>query len=488
VLTDEVPAGAAHESTTQDFIVVTNRLPVEEVDSGDDRVTWRRSPGGLVTLIHPIMRTRGGSWVGWAGEPGPAPPPFPLEGAWLHPVTLSDVEVDDYYEGQSNATIWPLYHDAVEHPVFHRRWQQAYRMVNHRFAAAAAQLAAPGAVVWVHDYHLQLVPAMLRALRPDVRIGFFLHIPLPPVELFCQMPMRSEIIRGLLGADLVGFQQTLAAHNFLRLARHLLRLRTRGQDVHVAERTVTTGAFPSSIDVDEIEGLAADPAVRSRAGQIRAELGNPRTVLLAVDRLDLSKGIEHRLRAFAELLAERRLDPAETVLVQVAVPNQQRVVQHRSLRERVERQVGRINGEHALLGRSVVHYLHRSYPRDELVALYLAADVMAVTPLRDGMNLVAKEYVAARSDGEGALVLSEFAGAATELRQAFQVNPHDVDRLKDALVEAAGAPAPERRRRMRAMRGYLRRHDVRRWAATYLAALDATEEHHPYRRVIPPFQ
>ncbi len=454
------------------FVVVANRLPVDAVTTEAGQ-QWRRSPGGLVTALHPVLVARRGTWVGWAGGTGPAPEPFELDGLRLHPVPLDATDLERYYEGQSNATIWPLYHDAVETPVYRRIWRASYREVNARFADAAAEVAEPGATVWVQDYQLQLVPAMLRERRPDLRIGFFLHIPFPPIELFMQMPGRSEILRGLLGADLVGFQQRLAAQNFLRLARHLLGLRYQGHTIKVDNRTVKAGAFPISIDVKEMEQLAANPAVQHRAKQIRAELGDPRTVVLGVDRLDYTKGIELRLKAFRELLAEGKMSVPETVMVQVATPSRERVEHYQTLRVRVEREVGRINGEFGKVGVPAVHYLHQSYSRTELAALYCAADVMMVTPLRDGMNLVAKEYVAARADTGGALVLSEFAGAATELKQAFLCNPHDPEAVKAALLRAASIDQVEALRRMRIMQRYLRSHDVDRWAQSFLSELGA---------------
>ena len=307
-------------------MVVANRLPVDEVTDGEGEVAldsvaradgrlWRRSPGGLVTALHPILASNRGTWVGWHGAAGPAPAPFEVDGIRLHPVALTDLEVEEYYEGQSNATIWPLYHDAVETPVYHRHWREAYREVNRRFADATDRVAPPGASVWVQDYQLQLVPAMLRERRPDLRIGFFLHIPFPPIELFMQMPFRAEILRGLLGADLVGFQQRLAAQNFVRLARHLLGLRYEGQSIQVDGRKVKAGAFPISIDTKDMEQMAADPAVQARAKQIRAELGDPETVILGVDRLDYTKGIELRLKAFRELLADGKLKVGDAVMV-----------------------------------------------------------------------------------------------------------------------------------------------------------------------------
>jgi len=434
---------------------------------------WRASPGGLVTALCPVARARQGTWVGWSGAAGPAPEAFDHDGIRLSPVGLSSSDIECFYEGQSNSTIWPLYHDAVEPPAYDRRWSDVYRTVNARFADAAADVAAGGATVWIHDYQLQLVPAMLRARRPDLRIGFFLHIPFPPIELFMQMPLRAEILRGLLGADLVGFQQKLAAQNFVRLARHLLGLRYRSMTIDVDGRGVRAAAFPISIDPSEMEHLAATEEIRARARAIRVELGNPKTLILGVDRLDYTKGIELRLGAFRELLEAGTLTVPETTLVQVATPSRERVEHYETLRTRVEREVGRINGDFGLVGVPAVHYLHQSYSRAELAALYCAADVMMVTPLRDGMNLVAKEYVAARIDHGGALVLSEFAGAANELRHAFLCNPHDPDAVKEALMQAIGVGRSEGRRRMQIMQRYLRAHDVDRWAHSFLEILQA---------------
>jgi trehalose 6-phosphate synthase len=443
----------------------------------DGEVAWRRSPGGLVTALEPVLQDRQGTWVGWHGgsEKDHLPKSFEANGVQLHPVALTGDELERYYEGFSNSSLWPLYHDAVETPVFKRRWWDAYRMVNERFAKAAAEDAAPGATVWIQDYQLQLVPAMLRAMRPDLRIGFFLHIPFPPVELFMQLPRRTEVLRGLLGADLVGFQRPLGAQNFVQLTRHLLGVRTRRNVVEYEGRVVQAAAFPISIDVREMEQLVASEEVQARAKTIRAELGDPKTVILGVDRLDYTKGIERRLKAFRELLSEGRLATPETVMVQVATPSRERVEHYRTLRVKVEREVGRINGEYGRVGQPAVHYLHQSYSRAELAALYCASDVMMVTPLRDGMNLVAKEYVGARVDSGGALVLSEFAGASGELRQAFLCNPHDLDGVKDALMRAIHVDPVEGRKRMNAMHTYIRAHDVRTWADSFLTALGTTD-------------
>jgi len=454
--------------STSSFLVVANRLPVDRV--GDRE--WRRSPGGLVTAIAPVMQRRDGAWLGWTGAAGEELKPFDHDGMHLIPVPLSAREVELYYEGFSNATLWPLYHDVVAPPVYSRVFWDAYRAVNERFARAAADVADPGAVVWIQDYHLQLVPMILRRLRPDLKIGFFLHIPFPPIELFCQLPWRSEIVEGLLGADLVGFQRPGGASNFLRLCRRLLGLHTHRNEIYVDGRTVRVDAFPISVDFAEFDQLARDPRVQDRAKEIRAELGDPEHVLLGVDRLDYTKGIGQRLKAFGELLDEGVITPDEAVFVQVATPTREGVPAYARLRNEIELRVGRINGEHGMLGRQPISYLHQSYDREELAALYCAADVLVVTPLRDGMNLVAKEYVSCRFDLRGALVLSEFAGAGDELRQAFLVNPYDIEGMKRAMLAAMRATPHELARRMRSLRRRVATHNVDKWANDFLSALE----------------
>jgi trehalose 6-phosphate synthase len=482
------PKGSLNSKTRHygdsDFVVVANRLPVDLERLPNGTTSWKRSPGGLVTALEPLLRRRRGAWVGWPGVVDDAvdvaDEPIALDELQLHPVRLSADDVAQYYEGFSNATLWPLYHDVIVKPIYHREWWERYVDVNRRFAEAASHAAAEGATVWVQDYQLQLVPKMLRTLRPDLTIGFFLHIPFPPVELFMQLPWRTEIIEGLLGADLVGFQLAGGAQNFLFLSRRLVGantsrgavgVRSRFGEVELASRAVRVGAFPISIDSGALDHAARDRNVRRRAREIRAELGNPRKVMLGVDRLDYTKGIDVRLKAFSELLAEGRAKRDDTVLVQLATPSRERVESYQTLRNDIERQVGHINGEYAEVGHPVVHYLHRPVARQELVAFFVASDVMLVTPLRDGMNLVAKEYVACRSDLGGALVLSEFTGAAAELRQAYLVNPHDLEGVKDAIEAALNQPVEEGRRRMRALRRQVLAHDVDRWARSFLEAL-----------------
>jgi trehalose 6-phosphate synthase len=457
-------------------VVVANRLPVDQVTDPDGTTRWQRSPGGLVTALEPFVAGRGGAWVGWSGSAGEAPEPFESGGMQLMPVPLSEEEVDGYYEGMSNASLWPLYHDVVEKPEYHRRWWDTYVQVNRRFAARAAEVAGEDAIVWVHDYQLQLVPALLRQLRPDLTIGFFLHIPFPPYELFTQLPWRSAIIEGLLGADLVGFQRPNAASNFVQLARRLHDLPTKHHAVEYDGRTVAAKAFPISIDVASFDRLASSEEVIARAKEIRTELGSPDKMVLGVDRLDYTKGIGVRLAAFEELLEDGVVSAPETVLVQVATPSRERVEHYVHMRETIEQQVGHINGVYGSIAGPAVHYFNQSMPREELAARYRAADVMLVTPYRDGMNLGAKESVAARGDLGGALVLSELAGAAAELKQAYLVNPHDIAGVKAQLVRALRQEPADGARRMRAMRRYLAKNDLEHWATSFFDALRAQAE------------
>lgn len=465
---------------TNSFVVVANRLPVDLETAADGTREWKASPGGLVTALSPVLEEHQGCWVGWPGVADEAPEPFTTDnGVLLHPVRLTQQDFEAFYEGFSNATLWPLYHDLIVTPVYNRDWWDAYREVNLRFANEVAAVAAENATVWVQDYQLQLVPGILRQLRPDLTIGFFLHIPFPSPDLFRQLPWREELVRGLLDANLIGFHLESNARNFLELAR------TQGLEVEgkVSTRAVTArivtgsghsvgvGAFPISIAANEFSdnGNAGD------AAQLRAELGNPKHVILGVDRLDYTKGILQRLTAFEELLETGALNPDKVTFVQLATPSRERIDHYRATRSKVEEAVGRINGRFGRLGAPVVHYQHSSVPKDVLRRYYRLADIMLVTPFKDGMNLVAKEYVASHGDGTGALVLSEFAGAAAELTQANLCNPFDIESIKRALLSAVKAleESPDTmRERMTEMNEQVRRHDIALWSQSFLGALD----------------
>jgi trehalose 6-phosphate synthase len=468
------------------LVLVANRLPIERVTTTDGLQAWRRSVGGVVTALEPVLRAHD-IWIGWDGLRHPHAPACPMSpvaaghspyaDVRLHQLHLTRTQVEAYYEGYANQTLWPLYHDRVAddvaRPRFERAWWMAYQQVNRAFAEAAAELASPGATVWVNDYHLQLVPAMLRTLRPDVRIGFFLYIPVPTVENFAELPERAEILRGVLGADLVGVNRLADVHAFLRLVGEELGLHAADGMLDYDDRQVEVRAFPYSVDVGHIQAYAERILARNEPNRVRKKYGDPHTLILGVERLDYTKGIGERLDAFRALLADGRLNPRTTVHVQVAAPSRERITAYRMLSVRIAEQVRAINAEFGQPGRPVVHYISETLSHDELIPMYLAADVMAVTPLRDGMNLVAKEYVAARVDFDGALILSTSAGAADELSQAYLVNPRKPQALADILAQAAHAAPAERRTRMKALRASLGNHDARRWGDGFLRQLCA---------------
>ncbi len=473
------------------LVVVANRLPVKLVpleerendqrNSGESGgMKWVTSPGGLVAALTPAMVDYdGAAWLGWTGETGgESLEPFNHDGLLLVPVGLSEQERELHYEGMSNGTIWPLYHDKVEPSEYHRTWFDGYRRVNQRFANQAAEVAAEGATIWVQDYQLQLVPGMLRVLRPDLKIGFFLHIPFPAPELFFQLPWRREMTQGLLGSDLIGFQTPDDATNFERLAVRLDEATNQGpgilsvhSDDDTTVRSIQVKAFPIGIDNERYAEAAESKEIQYLARDLRAQLGQPEVVMLGVDRLDYTKGIDVRLRAFGELLAEERIDPAQVTMIQVAEPSRDRVEAYISLRERVEQMVGEINGNYGRVGFPVVHYIHQTQSFEQIMAMYRVADVMLVTPFRDGMNLVAKEYVASRFDESGTLVLSEFAGAAHQLTDALLVNPYDIDGLKSTIVQAVEMDTDQSRTRMKALRANVEHNDAAAWARSFLSQL-----------------
>ncbi len=457
-------------------VVVANRLPFRRQEVGDT-TTWTTSPGGLVSALAPALADAEQiAWVGWAGDVGEeSETPLVVDGMSLNPVRITEEEKRLHYDGMSNGTLWPLYHDKIAPPEFHRSWYDGYRRINERFAEACAKIASPDSLVWVHDYQLQLVPGMLRELRPDLRIGFFLHIPFPPEELFMQLPWRRALTDGILGSDLVGFQTPDGAENFGRLAVALGLARRENKTIlNVEGRQVQVKAFPIGIDNERYDEGARSHKVTDATRDLRARMGQPHVVLLGVDRLDYTKGIDVRLRAFKELLSEGSLHPSQVTMVQVAEPSRDAVDAYISLRGRVEQLVSEINGDYGRVGFPVVHYVHQTQDYDELLSLYRAADVMLVTPFRDGMNLVAKEYVASRYDETGVLVLSEFAGAAHQLKSALLVNPYDIEGLKATILEAVRMPHDDVRRRMRSLRRAVRKNDAAAWAKSFL---DAMPEH-----------
>lgn len=467
-----VPGDRKARPAKRSLVIVANRLPVHRAGASG---RWESSAGGLVTALAPLLQRMPGSWIGWAGGAERAPRRFTHEGINYRPVSISRAELDAYYHGLSNRTFWPLYHDAIRTPEFRQDWWEPYRAVNRRFADAAARASTSRDLIWVHDYHLQLVPAMVREKRPRARIGFFLHIPFPPEELFEWLPWRAEVLRGLLGADVIGFQTHSAAQNFSRLCRKYTSAEGSGSELRYEGRRIVVREFPISIDFQWFDVRAKSQECRRRVEELRNRLGESRKVLMAIDRLDYTKGILERLAAYEELLRRGYTTVDETVLVQIATPSREAVADYSRLRDQVDRAVGRINGQFSEPGRVAVHYFRRNLTRRELVAYYGAADVMLVTPLRDGMNLVAKEYVACRPHNSGVLVLSEFAGAAKELAYAMIMNPRDQSQFTEVMRDALRMPARDASMRMSALRSRVKRHDVYDWCGGFLRALEGPE-------------
>lgn len=452
--------------SSNDLVVVSNRLPVRK--DGNRMVT---SPGGLVSALTPLLRQRHGLWVGWMGEAAERLETFEHDGIRNLAVPLSQELIDDSYMGFCNQTLWPLLHVALRTPVFHRTWWDAYRRVNEKFAETLLDRVDGHSLIWVHDYHLFLLPGLLRQQAPTLDLRFFLHTPFPPVEVFAQLPWRAQVIRGLLAADLIGFQTERAAQNFKEAAVAFAGASIAGDRLVTATTATVVRVSPISVDVADFRRIASSPSTQLNAAALRQELGEPRRVLLGVDRLDYTKGIDARLRAFEKVLDEHP-DLAETTqFIQIAVPSRQAIGDYEQIRGEIEHLAGRIDGKHGWRHRMPVHYLYDSLSRNDLVTYYAAADVMVVTPLADGMNLVAKEYVASRTRNDGVLVLSEFAGAAQELSSAVMVNPYDIDGLADRLYEAMTMPAQEEHRRMAALRGTLGRNDLLAWANRALSDL-----------------
>jgi len=467
---------AAQGARGRPVVAVANRLPVHQGDAG-----WELSPGGLVTALRPVMATHPGAWVGWDGGTKGIPPTLPDSDVRLVPVGLSAAQVRNYYHGFANATLWPLLHNAIEKPRFERDWWYAYQDVNGRFAesAVAALDEHPDGIAWVHDYHLMLVPQLIRAGRGGHPTGFFLHTPWPSPDIFARLPWREQVLTGLLGADLVAFHTESYRGNFLRSCARLLAgtgIEVRGSSVALPDgRLVATTTAPISIDAAELDEYATAPETASDI-QGLTEQFRGRTLLLGVDRLDYTKGIVERVLAVEALLERRPELRSCLAFLQVAVPSRDDVREYRQLRNAVEQHVGRINGMFTEPGSDVpVHYLYRSLSRQQLAAYYAVADVLLVTPLIDGMNLVCKEYVIVQQalGGSGVLMLSEFTGAAVELRQAVLCNPFDVEGLSYRIEHALQLAPEARRQALAKMADHVRAHDVHHWVSGQLAKIEA---------------
>ena len=459
------------------LIVVANRLPLTIRRSGGE---WHaeRSSGGLVSALAPVMERDQGLWIGWPGDAptGDSSGRAQLLEAWERDHRLVSVDLPpqitrSFYEGYSNNTLWPLLHGFPTLVEFDHETWIAYQDANQRFADAVLKRHKGNDIVWVHDYQLMLVPALLRAAKPGIRVGFFLHIPFPAPEVFRILPQRESILTGLLGADLIGFQTHEHLGAFRRNLLQVLGFDSRMDRVDVDGRVVALEAHPIGIEPDGWERLVGrDAGVAKRIKDLEARHAGRRLVL-AVDRLDYTKGIPERLRAFRRFLVTRPAWRGKVTLIQLAIPSRERIPRYVRLRREVSELVGEINGELATPDWSPIIYLRRSISRTELAALYGVADVAWVASLRDGMNLVAKEYVACQGERGGVLLLSEFAGAAGEMGEAIRVNPYDESGSADALERALTMPEDERLERQTALLARIRRNNALVWAERFVADL-----------------
>ena len=457
-------------SSDQPIVVASNRLPYT-FSRGAQGLERKRSPGGLVSALEPVLRKRGGTWIGWpAVDLEPGEHLGEDEGYQMKPVVLSENEVIRYYHGFSNRTLWPLLHSMTDRAQFQGRDFAVYEDVNDRFAEAiaeAADTAQPG-LAWVHDYHLMLAPRRIRELAPALNLGFFLHVPFPPFDLFRLLPWDRELLRSLLACDLIGFHVQGYVHNFMDCVERTLgaRVHRDRSTVEYGDRVTQVGAFPIGIDFDLFDQMASAATVPPGAAHER--------VVLGVDRLDYTKGIPDRMRAFARLLEREPQHRGNVVLMQIAVPSRSQVAEYRTLKREIDELVGSINGRFATAHWSPIRYLYRSFSHDELAAIYREADVALVTPLRDGMNLVAKEFVACQVADPGVLILSRLAGAADTMREALLVNPYDIDGTAEAIHRALSMGEVERRSRVAALRRRERRDDLEAWTRSFIEASATT--------------
>src|SRR5881394_3532861 len=463
------------------LIVVSNRLPFALDSTGEDLWTVTPATGGLVSAIEPVLRERGGTWIGWPGIAGKIPQE-PLTkatrnaGYQVVPVALSEAERDEFYYGYSNEVIWPLFHDLQNFCNFEPAYWQAYKQVNERYADAIIRNARPDDFIWIHDYHLMYVAQALRERSTSKslsRLTFFLHIPFPPYDIFTKLPQPRRLLHALLQFDLLGLQTRRDVRNFLQCVRRVMpdaKVLSR-DDLHVIRfenRKIRLRHFPIGIDFDAFENGAKSEPVAHRSHQLRARFPDCQ-LILGSDRLDYSKGIPERLRAFRNALERYPELRGRVVLIQVVVPSRVEIPRYHEFKDRIDRLVGDINGRFSTSTWLPVQYHFRSLDRDNLLAHYCGCDIAFVTPLKDGMNHVAKEYCACRIDNDGVLILSQFAGAAEQLKpDALLVNPYDIEQMADAILKAFRMSKVERKARMKRMRRVVRDENVFSWVDSFL--------------------
>jgi alpha,alpha-trehalose-phosphate synthase [UDP-forming] len=477
------------------LIIVSNRLPFALDSAGEDLWTVTPAVGGLVSAVEPVLRERGGTWIGWPGIAGKIPQ-GPLAEATrdagynVVPVGLSETERDEFYYGYSNEVIWPLFHDLQNFCNFEPAYWQAYKQVNERYADAIIRNSLPDDFIWVHDYHLMYVAQALRERSTSQNLSaltFFLHIPFPPYDIFAKLPQQRRLLHALLQFDLLGFQTRRDVRNFLQCVRRVMpdtKVVSRGEThvVQFEKRKIRIGHFPIGIDFHTFENGAKCEAVAQRSEQLRTSFPDCQ-LMLGSDRLDYSKGIPERLRAFCNALERYPEMRGSVVLIQVVVPSRVEIPRYHEFKGRIDRLVGDINGRFSTSTWIPVQYHFRGLDREDLLAHYRACDMAFITPLKDGMNLVAKEYCACRTREDGALILSQFAGAAEQLKpDALLVNPYDVEQMADTISTAFRMNQTERSARMKRMRRNVSKENVFWWVDAFLAAGSQLTRNFPARR------
>lgn len=454
------------------IINVSNRLPVK-IAYSDGKMIYQKSEGGLATGLSSVFTTYESLWIGWPGaeikEAEKASVEDNLSSMDLHPVFLNKHEIANFYEGFSNEVLWPLFHYFPNNCVYDHGYWESYKEVNRKFADEILKHATEDDIIWVHDYQLMLLPKMLREALPNVRIGYFQHIPFPSLEVYRALPWRAEVLSGLLGADTIGFQTEEDKQNFLQSANSILKVDRFGDELLPGDRTVKAEAFPISIDYTKFKELAVEAKTKEHVQKLKKTFDTK--LALSVDRLDYSKGIIQRLKAFARFLDQHPEWHEKITLFHLIVPSRDNVKNYRELKEEMNKLIGEINGKYSTVGWEPINHFYRSVDPNLLSALYKTADLALVTPLRDGMNLVSKEYVASKLDGNGVLLLSETAGAAKELTEALQLNPNDLEDYADKIYEGLTMPEADKKRRMQKMQQTIEKADIFHWAERFVETL-----------------
>ncbi|PHR91147.1 MAG: bifunctional alpha,alpha-trehalose-phosphate synthase (UDP-forming)/trehalose-phosphatase [Leeuwenhoekiella sp.] len=467
-------------------IIISNRLPLQ-LKIENNKIEATPSVGGLATGMKSVHRDGNGVWIGWTGlteEEIPADLVDDVVEATIEeqcvPVSLNQDDIDGFYYGFSNRTIWPLFHYFIEYAEFEKESWQSYKRVNEKYAEVVLDNIEEGDTVWVHDYQLMLLPALIKKERPDVQIGFFLHIPFPSYEVFRILPWREEILKGLLGSDLIGFHTYDYQRHFLSSVSRILRHEVSFNEITLKDRMITVNSFPMGIDYKKFADAAEkhDTAKNQSELQRRLDLHIDSTpdakMILSIDRLDYSKGIANRIRAYEYFLEKYPQFKEKVRLVMLAVPSRSNVPQYQLLKKEVDELVGRINGKFASVSWTPIWYFYRSMPFENLIDLYTTCEVALLTPIRDGMNLVAKEYIATRTNKTGVLILSEMAGAAQEMSEAVIINPNNFEEIADALKLAIEMPEDEQIKRNKFLQKRLKRYNVEKWAEDFMHALHET--------------